>query len=111
APAAYRPNLELRAGLAHRRRGDDAAGLADLDLPAGRQTAAVAPRAHAAARRAGQDRPNLHLLDAGVLNRGGEVLGDLVVDLDDGLGGERVGDLLERHAADDAVAERLDDLA
>ena len=35
----------------------------------------------------------------------------LVVDVDDGLAGERIDDLLERDAADDAVAQRLDDLA
>ncbi len=53
----------------------------------------------------------MHLLDAAFLHRRRLVLVDLVVDLDDGLGAERIDDLLERHAADDAVAQRLDDLA
>ena len=35
----------------------------------------------------------------------------ILVHVDDGLAGERVGDPLERDAADDAVAQRLDDLA
>jgi len=33
------------------------------------------------------------------------------VDIDDSSRRERIGDLLERRAADDAVAQRLDDLA
>ena len=41
----------------------------------------------------------------------GLLLVDLVVDVDDDLAGERVDDPLERDAADDAVAQRLDDLA
>src|SRR4029450_11516189 len=51
------------------------------------------------------------LVDALVLSRGGVLLVELLVAVDDGLAGERVGDLLERDAADDALAERLDDLA
>ena len=45
------------------------------------------------------------------LHRRRLVLVDLLVELDDGLAAERIDDLLERHAADDAVAQRLDDLA
>ena len=45
------------------------------------------------------------------LDRRRLVLVDLLVELDDGLGAERIDDLLERDAADDAVAQRLDDLA
>src|SRR5262249_33314769 len=106
-----RPHRQLRAGLADRLRRDDADRLAELDQLAGGEVAAVAPRAHAAARRAREHRGDLHLLDARVLNLRREVFGDLVVDLDDRLARERVDDLLERHAADDAVAQRLDDLA
>ena len=36
---------------------------------------------------------------------------ELGVGLDEHLAGERVDDVLEHHAAEDAVAERLDDLA
>ena len=39
------------------------------------------------------------------------VLVDLLVGLDEHLAGERVDDVLEGHAAEDAVAQRLDDLA
>ena len=106
-----RPHRQLRAGLADRLRRDDADRLAELDHLAGGQVAAVALRADAAARRAGQHRADLHLLDAGVLNRRRGLLVHHLVDVDDHLAGERVGDPLERRAADDAVAERLDDLA
>src|SRR5207253_2357305 len=83
--------------------------LPELDETAGREVAAVAARAHAAARRARQHRPDLHLLDAAFLHRRRLLLVDLLVDLDNGLGRERVDDSLERRAADDAVAERFDD--
>ena len=106
-----RPHGELRAGLANRLRRDDADRLAELHHLAGREVAAVALRADAAARRARQHRPDLHLLDAGVLNRRGQLFVHHLVHVDDRLSGERVGDLLERRPADDAVAERLDDLA
>ena len=39
------------------------------------------------------------------------LLVDLVVDVGDDVAGERIDDLLERDAADDAVAQRLDDFA
>ena len=60
---------QLRAGLADRLGGDDADRLAELDELAGREIAAVALRADAAAALARQHRPDLHLLDAGFLNR------------------------------------------
>ena len=106
-----RPHRQLRAGLADRLRRDDADRLAELDHLAGGEVAAVALRAHAAPRRAGEHRPDLHLLDAGVLNRRRRLFVHHLVDVDDHLAGERVGDLLERRPADDAVAQRLDDLA
>ena len=106
-----RPHRELRARLADRLRRDDADRLAELDHLPGRQVSAVAACAHAAARRARQHRADLHLLDAGVLNRRRLVFGDLLVDVDEHLARERVGDPLERDAAHDAVAQRLDDLA
>ena len=106
-----RAHRQLRARLADRLRRDDADRLAELDQPPGGEVASVAARAHAAARRAGQHRADADLLDARLLHRRRLVLVDLLVDLDDGAGAERIDDLLERHAADDAVAERLDDLA
>ena len=50
---------------------------------AGRQVAAVAADADAAARFAGQHRADLHALDTGRLNGAGEVFRDLLVDVDD----------------------------
>ncbi len=106
-----RSHRQLRAGLADGLRRDDADRLPELDHLAGGEVAAVALRADAAPRRAGEHRPDLHLLDARFLNRGrGRLVHDLV-HFDDRLAGERVGDALERRAADDAVAQRLDDLA
>jgi hypothetical protein len=106
-----RPHRELRAGLADRLGRDDADGLADVDHAAGRQVAAVAAAADAAARLAGEDRADLHLLDARLLDARGDLLGDDVVRLDDDGVRRRVVDVLLDVAADDAVAERLEDLA
>jgi hypothetical protein len=50
-------------------------------------------------------------LDAAFLNVRRLLFVDLVVDVDDRVPCERVGDLLERDPADDAVAERLDDFS
>ena len=101
---------ELRAGFADGLRRDDAHRLAAFDQPSGRQVAAVAHDANAALRFAGQHRTDLHPLDTGRLNRARQVFGDLLVDVDDHVA-VVVVDLLERHAADDAVAQRLDDFA
>ena len=106
-----RPHRQLRARLADRLRGDDPDGQAELDQLAGREVAAVALRADAAAARARQHRADPDLLDAAFLDRRGLVLVDRVVHVDDHVARERVHDLLERDAADDAVAQRLDDLA
>ena len=46
-----------------------------------------------------------------VLNRRRQIFVDLLVDVDDHSSVERIDDRLERDAADDAVAQRLDDLA
>jgi hypothetical protein len=59
---------------------------------------------------AGQHGADLDLLDARALDSDRELFGDLLVDFDDHIAFE-VLDLLERHAADNAVAQRLDDLA
>ncbi len=101
---------ELRAGLADGLRRDDADGFAHLDHLAGAEVTAVAEDAAAALGLAGEHRANLDALDARSLNGGGLVFVDLVVDFDDGLAFE-VLELLERDAADDAVAQRLDGLA
>ena len=101
---------ELRAGLADGLRRDDADGFAHLHHLAGAEVTAVAEDADAALGFAGEHRADLDALDTGCLNRGGEVFVDLLVDVDDDLAFE-VLDLLERDAADDAVAQRLDGLA
>ena len=101
---------ELGAGLADGLGRDDADGFAHLHHLAGAEVAAVAEDADAALGLAGEDRADLDLLDAGGLDGGGEVFVDFLIDFDDGLALE-VLELLERDAADDAVAERLDGLA
>src|SRR5262249_51982429 len=106
-----RPHRQLRAGLADGLRRDDADGLAQLHGLARGQVAAVALRADAAPRRAREHRADIALLDARVLYGRREPFVDLVVHVDDRVAAERVGDPLERDAADDAVAQRLDDLA
>ncbi len=106
-----RAHRQLRARLADRLRRDDADREAELDEPPGREVAAVALRTAAAAAGARQHRTDADLLDAAFLDVGRLLLVDLLVDVDDDLAGERVDDLLERDAADDAVAQRLDDLA
>ena len=102
---------ELRARLADRLRGDDAHRLADLDHLAGRQVAAVAEGADAAPGLAGEHGTDLHPLDARRLHGGAEHLGDLLADGEDQLAGHRIVDVLLADAADDAVAQRLEDLA
>src|SRR5688572_2110665 len=106
-----RAHRQLRAGLADRLRGDDADGQPELDQPAGREVAAVAALADAAAGGAGQHRADLYLLDAGILDVGRQLFVDLLVEVENQAALDRVDDLLERDAADDAVAQRLDDLA
>ena len=101
---------ELGAGLADGLRRDDADGFAHLHHLAGAEVTAVAEDADAALGLAGEHGANLDALDAGGLNGGGEVFVDLLVDFDDGLA-LVVLELLERDAADDAVAQRLDGLA
>ena len=64
-----RAHRQLRAGLADRLRRDDADRQAELDQLAGRQVAAVALRAAAAAAGAGQHRADADLLDAAFLDR------------------------------------------
>ena len=101
---------ELRSRLADGLRRDDAGGLAQLDQTARRQVAAVAHHADTALGFAGEHRANLHPLDTGGLHRVGQVLRDLLVDVDDDVAFV-VLDLLQRNAAHDTVAQRLDDLA
>src|SRR5438132_1490705 len=102
---------ELRAGLADRLRGDYAHRLADVHLPSARQVAAVALDADAAPGLAGEHRADLHLLQARFLDLADLVLVDLLVGIEDDLVGEGIFDVVQGHAAQDALAHRLDDLA
>src|SRR6185436_8303254 len=106
-----RAHGELRARLADGLGGDDAHGHAHLHQLAGGEVAAVAEGAHAPLGLAGQDGANAHLLDPGGLDRGSDVLRDLVVDLHDDAAAERVLDVLQGDPPHDAVAKRLDHLA
>ncbi len=101
---------ELRARLADRLRRDDADGLADLDQAAVREVAAVAERADAARRLAGEDRADLDRLDGGLGDARRDGLGDELVARDDDLVRLRVADVVDRDAAEDALVERLDDV-
>src|SRR5204862_1632469 len=60
---------------------------------------------------AGQSRTDLDLLDARFLDGVREVFGDLVVLRHELVAGERIVDVFLRYAADDAVAQRLEDVA
>ena len=102
---------QLGARLADGLGGDDADRLAHLDQVAAGQVAAVAQLADAALGLAGQDGADLDPLDADGLQLLGHRLGDLLVGGDDHGVGVGVDDPLQGGAADDAVDERLDDLA
>src|SRR6266545_1326464 len=105
------PHRELRAGLADRLGGDDAHRLADVHLAPAREIAPVALDADAAPRLAGEHRADLHLVDAGVLDELDLRLVDLLVRLHEDVRAERIVDIVERDAAEDALAHRLDDLS
>ncbi len=105
-----RTHGELRARFADGLRRDHADRFAALHQPSGGQVAAVARDANAALRFAGQHRADLDALDTGRLNRRRQVFGDLLVDADDDVAFV-VLLIFERHAAHDAVAQRLDDFA
>src|SRR5262249_59311757 len=94
-----------------RLRGDHAYRLADVHLAAARQVAAVALHADPTPGLAGEHRADLHLLQARLLDLADLVLVDLLVGLEDHLVGEGILDVIQGHAAQDALAHRLDDLA
>src|SRR5438552_7251116 len=102
---------ELRARLADRLRGDDADRLPQLGQPAGAEVAAVAHDADPALGVARQRRADAHALEARVLDALRQLLGDLVVGLDDDLARQQIADVFRGDAAENAVAQRLDDIA
>src|SRR5690606_34195302 len=104
------PERELRAGLADGLRREDTHGLAQVHHLHGRQVAAVAHPAQPALGLAGQHGADLDRLDAGVLDRFRLLRVDQLARLDQQLAVDRVVDVIQRHVADDAVLERLDDV-
>ena len=102
---------ELGARLADRLGGDDADRLADIDLRAARQVAAVALAADAGLGVAGQHRADAHLLDARLLDQLDPDLVDQLAGLAQHRAVQRVDDVVERHAAEDPLGERLDHVA
>ncbi len=102
---------ELGARLADRLRGDDAHRLADVDLRAAGQIAAVALAADADLGLAGQHRADTQLLDAGLVDLLDADFVDQLARLDDQVAVQRIDDVVERRAAENALAERLDDVA
>ena len=101
---------ELGSGFADGLRGNDTHRFTAFHHAAGGQVASVAELADAALRFAGQHRANLDALDTGGLNRGRQVLGDFLVETDDQVAFV-IELIFESHAADDAIAQRLDDFA
>src|SRR5579862_769362 len=102
-----RTHRELRAGFADGLRGDDADRFAEFDHAARSEVAAVAQGANTAAGFAGQHGTNANALDTGSLHGVGKLFGDFLVHVNDDVTLE-VLDLVERDAADDAVAQRFD---
>ena len=90
---------------------DHAHRLAQVDHAAVRQVASVALRARAARRLALEHRADRHLLDApALLDRLGRGLVDLLARADEDVARVRIDHVLDRHASEHPVAERLDDL-
>ena len=103
------PHRQLRARFADGLGGDDAHRRADLHLAARRKVAAVALRAHAVFGVAGEARTDPDLLDARLGDGGAGRLVDDLVRLHEHVA-VRVGDVVERRAAEDALRERDLDL-
>src|SRR5690606_1648552 len=111
APDVEGAHRQLRARLADRLRGDDADGLAGVHQRAAPEVASVALRTQAVARLAGERRAHAHFVNPDAL----DLLDRVLVEQRAGLEGRllRLGmhDVGGRHAAEDAIAQRLDDLA
>src|SRR5262249_55544613 len=105
-----RTHGKLRTWLTDGLRGNHAHGLATLDQPARCQVAAVAGDADTALGLAGQYRADLHALDTGRLNQARKLLGDLLIHADDQVAFE-IALVFERHAANNAVTQRLNDFS
>ena len=106
------PHRELRARLADGLGGDDADGLTDVDLVAARQVAAVAHGTDAVARLAGDGRTHHDLVDTQLLERS-TIASSIMVPRNDAVLPSDVQDehVAGHHAAQHALAQRLDDVA
>ena len=98
---------QLRTRLADGLRGDDADDLALLDHAGRGQVAAIAFRADAAARLAGQHRTDFHRLQRRFLDGLGDRLGDLLACLADHLARQRMDHVVQSHTAQNTVVEGL----
>src|SRR5208283_2111821 len=101
---------ELRSRFADGLRRDHTGGLAQFNQSPGGEIASVAHDANAAPGLTSEHRADLYPLDTGGLNCPGEIFRDLVIHVDHDLA-FIVLDLLERYAAHDTVAQRLNDFA
>src|SRR6185312_1749260 len=106
-----RAHRQLRARLADRLRGDDAHRLADVDEVATAEVAPVALGAEAIASLAGERRAHLDLVDAEALDVVDLVLAEQRAGLEMRGLRLRIDDVRRGDAAEDALAQRLDDLA
>src|SRR5581483_1038753 len=95
---------------ADRLRRNHAGSFAEFDQASGGEVASVAHDADSALGLAGEHGTDFHPLYASGLNSACQLFRNLLVDVDDQVA-VVVLDLLERHAADDAVTQRLDNLA
>jgi len=101
---------ELCAGLTNGLGRNDTHRLANIHGLAGRKVAAIALPADTVLSFAGEYCPNRYFFYAGSLDLVGDFLGDLLIGTDDDLACNRVADRIEGEAADDAFAQRFDDL-
>src|SRR6266436_8992111 len=110
------PQGQLRTRLADRLRRQNPDRLPQVHHVHGGEVAAVAHAAHAALRLTREHRADAHRLDSRVLDRLRGLFVDQLPGLDQHLGPlvlvqlVRIGDLVQGHAADQALAQRLDDV-
>ncbi len=101
---------KLRTGLADSLGCDDTDSLALLDHLAGGQVAAVALGADAMLGLAGEDGTNLDFLDGRLFDFLADFLGELFAGMGDEFAGLGMVDVVDRGAAENLLAEALDDI-
>ena len=102
-----RTHRELRARFANRLSSDDADGFTRVDERAAAEIAAVALGAEAVARVAGERRADLHHVDAEFVELVAGAFVEQRAGSKNNLVRIRVDDVGSRHAAEDAVAQSL----